>query len=743
MPALDPAIFDSLNAGLWIIDAEYRTTYVNAHMAALLGCTLADVQGRTLLSFIPADAQAEARQSLARCLQDGGHSFDVTFRRHDGSALVASVSASPVKGEVNDRPGFACVVVDVGDRRRAEDALRRSAAYYRVLTSAAQDHIFVISDEGRVEYVNQAAAEQLRSTPDKIIGKMRTEIFPPDVGERQATNLRKVLTEGKPLYVEARTLYLDREVWLSTWLAPIPDDTGKVTAVLGLSRDLTDRKRVEDELRAAEQRLRVVLSNLPLLVWATNRDGRATFCAGQALPMLGVTAEDVVGRTFEEVGAAPFTGLTEHAQRALQGKPFSSHIDVQDLTFEAWSVPLRDEKQTITGATGVVVDITERRRLETELLNSQKMEAIGRLAGGIAHDFNNNLTSIIGYVDMILGQIGDDKAISQDLKEVQRAAERAAGLVKRLLAFGRRQVVQPRTLDLNAIVEGLKPMLDRLIGEHTQIVVTPAPDLQPVTGDAGQLEQVIMNLALNARDAMPSGGVMTIETSNVTDRKRLPASVTGPRVLLTIRDTGTGMDAGTKEHLFEPFFTTKPVGEGAGLGLSTVYAIVKQLGGSIWVESQLGQGSAFQIFLPVAGQVPATAPAARKTGAPAIGRATILLVEDEDAVRRFAKFALERHGYRVIEAASPDQALALVADSDEPIDLLLTDVVMPHLSGPEMAERLVLMRPGLPVLYMSGYPAGVVMHGALLDSSVRLLSKPFTTAELLATIQDILGKEES
>ena len=740
---LDAAILDTLNAGLWIIDAEYRTTYVNAHMAALLGCTHADVQGRNLLSFIPADAQAEAREYLARCLEGGGQSSDMTFQRRDGSPLVASVSASLVKGEVHDRPGVACVVVDVGDRRRAEDALRRSAAYYRVLTSAAQDHIFVINQEGRVEYVNQAAADQLRSTPDKIIGRMRTEIFPPDIAERQGMNLRKVLTEGTPLYVEARTMYLDREVWLSTWLAPIPDDTGKVTAVLGLSRDLTARKRIEDDLRAAEQRLRVVLSNLPLLVWATSRDGRATFCAGQALPMLGVTAEDVVGRTFEEVGAAPFTGLAEHAQRALQGEPFSSHIDVQDLTFEAWSVPLRDEKQTVAGATGVVVDITERRRLETELSNAQKMEAIGRLAGGIAHDFNNNLTGIIGYVDMILGQIGDDKPISQDLKEVQRAAERAAGLVKRLLAFGRRQVVQPRTLDLNAIVEGLKPMLDRLIGERTQIVVTLASDLQPVTGDAGQLEQVIMNLALNARDAMPSGGVMTIETSNVTDRKRLPASLTGPHVLLTIRDTGTGMDAGIKEHLFEPFFTTKPVGEGTGLGLSTVYAIVKQLGGSIWVESQIGQGSAFQIFMPVAAPVPAASPAARKAGAPVIGRGTILLVEDEDTVRRFAKFALERHGYGVIEAASPDQALALVAGTDEPIDLLLTDVVMPHLSGPEMAERLVLMRPGLPVLYMSGYPASMVMKGALPDSSVRLVLKPFTTADLLENIEDILRKKES
>ena len=276
--------------------------------------------------------------------------------------------------------------LDPLEQAQAELAkLRKSEAYYRVLAEAAQDHIFVIDREDRVQYVNQAAARQLRTTPDKVIGRRRSEIFPPDVAERQGANLRQVLATGEPLYVEGRTLYLEREVWLGTWLAPILDDGGNVTAVLGLSRD-----------------------------------------------------------------------------------------------------------------------ITERRRLEIELANAQKMEAIGRLAGGVAHDFNNHLTAILGYVDMILGQIGDDKPISGDLKEVQRAAERSADLVKRLLAFGRRQIIQPRDLNLNAVISGLTPMLERLIGEGTRIVVTLAPDLRSVIGDASQIEQVIMNLALNARDAMPA-----------------------------------------------------------------------------------------------------------------------------------------------------------------------------------------------------------------------------------------------
>jgi PAS domain S-box-containing protein len=488
--------------------------------------------------------------------------------------------------------------------------LRKSEAYYRVLAEAAQDHIFVIDSEDRVQYVNQAAARQLRTTPDKVIGRLRSEIFPPEIGERQSANLRQVLATGKPLYVEGRTLYLEREVWLGTWLAPIVDDSGAVNAVLGLSRD-----------------------------------------------------------------------------------------------------------------------ITERRRLETELAHAQKMEAIGRLAGGVAHDFNNHLTAILGYVEMILGQVGDDKPISSDLKEVQRAAERSADLVKRLLAFGHRQIIQPRDLNLSAVISSLLPMLGRLIGEGTRVVTTLAPDLRSVLGDESQIEQVVMNLALNARDAMPSGGTLSIETANAT-----------PQVVLTIRDTGTGMDAHTKEHLFEPFFTTKPVGQGTGLGLSTVYSIVKELGGSIQVDSEVGKGSAFRIAMPSTAPVPEVLETKARPGSLPVGRETILLVEDDDTVRRLTKLALERHGFRVIEAALPEQALSLATPPEEPIALLLTDVVMPQLSGPELAERIKNMRPGLPVLYMSGYPAGMIMKGESLDVTVRLLSKPFTTEELLATVEEALRK---
>jgi PAS domain S-box-containing protein len=732
-------LFDALKTGVWILDPAFNTQYVNPCLAALLDRTPADMQGNSLLSFVPGEEHVRIGECFTGSNSGAACQTEVPLVRKDGTTLSTIFSATPLPAD-SGQPGFICFVIDITSRRHVEDALRRSEAYYRVLTTAAQDHIFVINEDDRVEYVNQAAADQLRTTPERVVGRRRSEIFPPGVAERQSANLRKVLDEGKPLYAEGRTMYLDREVWLSTWLAPIPDDSGKVTAVLGLSRDMTARKRAEDELRAAEQRLRVVMANLPVVLWATNREGVATFCAGQALQALGITPSDVVGRPLTDLGVAPFTSLGEHIRRALAGESFNSQVDVQDLTFEASSVPLRDDKHNITGTTGVIVDITERRRLEAELMNAQKMEAIGRLAGGIAHDFNNNLTAIIGYVDMILKQIGDDKPISGDLNEVLRAAERSAGLVRRLLAFGRRQIIQPRELNLNAIVEGLKPMLERLIGEAIQVVVTLDPALRSIVGDASQVEQVVMNLSLNARDAMPSGGTLTIVTRNATDEDHLPVGPAGPHVLLTIRDTGTGMDAGTREHLFEPFFTTKPVGAGTGLGLSTVYGIVKQLGGFITVDTEVGKGSTFRIFLPASGSSPEVAHTTAKPGPAVVGRETILLVEDEESVRRFAKHALERHGFHVIEAASAEQALSTVAAIDAAIDLLLTDVVMPHVSGPELAGRLQQTRPDLPVLYMSGYPASMVMQGTQPGTSVRLLPKPFTTAALLANVDEALGK---
>ena len=616
---------------------------------------------------------------------------------------------------------------------------RPHESFYRVLAEAAEDQIFVINRDDRVEYVNPAAARQFCAAPEQLIGRPRTELFPPDVAERQGRGLAQVFATGTPLYVEGRTMYGDRLVWLSTWLTPVRNGSGEVDAVVGVSRDLTEHKRLEDELRAAAQRRQVVLAHVPLIVWAADRDGIVTFCAGLGLETLRLTADAVVGRRFDDIDVPPSPALGDSLGRALAGESVNMTMTAEDRTYETWSVPLRDAQGEITGATGCMVDITERLRLEEELSNAQKLEAIGRLAGGIAHDFNNNLTAILGYIEMIAEQTGEASPIARDLSEVRRAAERSSDLVRRLLAFGRRQVLRPRHLDLNVIVSGLEPMLGRLLGERIRIDVKAAPGLPAISADAGELEQVIMNLALNARDAMPDGGTLTIETTEGTVPAGLPAAADGRYVLMRIRDTGTGMTPQVRAHVFEPFFTTKPPGQGTGLGLSAVYGIVTQLDGIISIASEVGRGTTVDVHLPATldpavPEPPAPAPAAE----PPEQRVTILLVEDEDTVRRFARLALERHGFRVLEAATPQEALRW-ASGDDSIALLLTDVVMPRMNGPELAVHVRGLRPGVRVLYMSGYPSSLVLPEGSIDPSVNLLSKPFTIAQLVAAARAVLA----
>ena len=388
----------------------------------------------------------------------------------------------------------------------------------------------------------------------------------------------------------------------------------------------------------------------------------------------------------------------------------------REVWLGTWLTPIPDDDGQVRAVLDVSRDITEQRRLQAELSNAQKLEAIGRLAGGIAHDFNNNLTAILGFVEMVLLRADVPAGAARDLKEVQHAGERAAGLVRRLLAFGRRQVLQPANLSLNTLIDSLRPMLERLIGDAVVVDVKLAAEPWPVSGDVTEFEQIVMNLALNARDAMPRGGTLTIETTNLhgSAQNLRPAMKPGPYVQLTIRDTGTGMDARTKEHVFEPFFTTKPVGEGTGLGLSTVYGIVKQLNGSIWVDSEVGRGSAFHVYLPAAAQGAA------------------------EVVQPVAETAIELHGLHVIVADTPEEALSLASSTEVPIALMLTAVVMPRMSGPDLAATLRNARPEMGVLYMSGYPASLVQQG-LLDPSMRLISKPFKTADLLAAIDEMLG----
>ena len=452
--------------------------------------------------------------------------------------------------------------------------------------------------------------------------------------------------------------------------------------------------------------------------------------------------EELLGRTMMECypGIAE-TAMFQTLKRAKDERESASlqnefkYPDGSTRTFELRIAPCD------IGVMILSIDVTEGRKLEGQLRQAQKMEAVGRLAGGVAHDFNNLLSVIIGHSTMLLDDIKAVDPMGEDLRAIKAAGERGSALTLQLLAFSRQQVLAPRLLDINEVVAESEKMLRRLLGEDVELVTRNARDLSKVMADPGQIDQVLMNLVINARDAMPEGGKITIETMDVM----LDSSYTtvhfgvvaGPYVMLAVSDTGTGMDKETQARIFEPFFTTKEPGKGTGLGLSTVFGIVKQSGGSIWVYSELGSGTTFKVYFPQAvGSEASIVEAVEPTLLE--GNETILLVEDQDEVRNVAKLALRRYGYHVIEARNAGEALLTCERHPRAIHLLLTDVVMPQMSGRELAERLLKVRPDLKVLYMSGYTDNAVIHHGMLDSGVAYMQKPLVPGALARKVRLVL-----
>jgi PAS domain S-box-containing protein len=404
---------------------------------------------------------------------------------------------------------------------------------------------------------------------------------------------------------------------------------------------------------------------------------------------------------------------------------------------------IRNEQGEPSGLLGVAIDISDRKSLEGQFRQAQKMDAVGQLAGGVAHDFNNLLTAILCYSDFVMESFDADDPRRHDLEEVTRAGHRAAGLTKQLLAFSRKQLLQPTALDLNALVSGMHQMMGRLIGEHIDLVPLLAADLGVVRADHGQIEQVLMNLVVNARDAMMAGGRLTIETANVNLDQSFMRDVQiqpGPYVMLAVSDSGSGMSDATKQRLFEPFFTTKEVGKGTGLGLATVYGIVKQSGGYVWVHSELGKGTTFKVYLPRTNGADELETKTTPAETMAAGSETVFVVEDEEPVRVLACRILERAGYQVLDAATPAQADTVFEEHKNRISLLLADVIMPGSTGPELFARLEGRRPGLRVLYMSGYTADTIVHQGQLEIGAALLQKPFTAEGLNRKVREILDQ---
>ncbi len=640
-------------------------------------------------------------------------------------------------------------------RRALEEAERR----YRMLYEAAPVGVFQTAKDGTVLGANPAALQILGCQDLRALLGLNSRDFYADPKDRKRW-MEVMESEGAVQGMEARCRRLDGQIiWARVSALAIRDGAGRLVSFEGTLEDITPRMEAEEALRRSEARKTSILDAALDAIITIDAAGRITEFNPAAERMLGYGRTEALGRELAELIIPPAfrAGHREGLARYLatsEPRILGRRIEMTAIRRDGSEFPVELAITRVPGDgpvqfTGFMRDQSERRqaedalrRSEEQLRSSQKMEAVGRLAGGVAHDFNNLLTVIQGHSELLLARLRSDDPIRKEIEQIRKAGERAAGLTRQLLAFSRRQVLQARVLDLNEVVADMEKMLRRLIGEDIDLITRLGPRIAHVKADPGQLEQVIMNLAVNARDAMPEGGRLIIETADTTLDEKFcrahPPTHPGPYVMLALTDTGSGMAPETLSYLFEPFFTTKEKGKGTGLGLATVYGIVKQSDGYVWVESEPGKGSSFRIYLPpVEGPAQTVEP---KTGGSGVdtGSETILLVEDEPVVRELARRILEMNGYNVLEAGDVGEARRLCGTHPEPIHLLVTDVVMPVMSGRGLADALSSLRPEMRVLYMSGYTDdAIVRHGILLEG-VPFLQKPFTPQRLAAKVREVL-----
>jgi len=512
----------------------------------------------------------------------------------------------------------------------------------------------------------------------------------------------------------------------------------------------SERREAEEALRRSEERHRLLFEHIADVILVLDGDGVIRFVSESARDVLGCGPEELVGRAALDLihpdDVKQAYSLIEPDEQGAAFESLEVRMSHGDGSWKLMECALRNLllMEDVAGLVVTCRDITERKRLETEILQAQKLESVGRLAGGIAHDFNNLLTAVMGHANLLLMDDRLTEAQRSEITGIERVVERAAGLTRQMLAFGRRQVLDMRPLDLNSVVSNLVPILVSALTEKIEIETDLGVDLGTIHGDVGRLEQVLMNLAVNARDAMPDGGRLRINTYNIDLDEHYsdvhPVVEPGPFVALVVSDTGSGMDRETRDHIFEPFFTTKEPGRGTGLGLATVYGIVKQSGGFIWVYSEVGMGTTFKIYLPRVDSAPEALSSEVDPVPPPGGNETVLLVEDDETVRQLAARVLRGRGYDVLEAKNGDEALRWLSDPERTIDALLTDAVLPGLGGRELARQATALRPDLPVLFVSGYATPVLTQQGILDAGVNLLEKPFSASSLARALRSVIDR---
>jgi two-component system cell cycle sensor histidine kinase/response regulator CckA len=747
------ALMEQAHDAILILDLSYRVVEANGAAQRLLGRPREEIVGRCYQDFVAPEELADEARRQPEPLGEGALRVESrSLLRADGARVPAEVSSSLVR--LGEEFQVLAILRDSTERRRAELELREAQQRLEHVVSSSPAVLYTLAlDDG------QAVASWVSDNIERLTGDTAAEALAPGrwlARVHPADQERITLAAAQAddfLTEEFRLLHQSGSCrWICAEQVLIRDAAGTPIEAVGSWADITARKETELSLAQSEEQYRLLFSHNPQPMWAYEDSTLAFLAVNEA-------AVDHYGYSRQEFMAMKTSDLRPPNEVAAYEELVASRAWERDRQVfhspRVWRHRRRDET-LIDVETSVspielgrrrawleiVTDVSEKKRFEARFLQVQKLESVGRLAGGIAHDFNNLLAAILGYSELLAGRLRDPADL-RDLDEIRKAGERAAGLTRQLLAFSRHQVLQPRAVDLNAVVVDIEAMLRRLIGGGIELVTAFRADAGQALVDPSQVEQVIVNLAVNARDAMPEGGKLILETAPVeidaTYAQGHPDSHLGPHVMIAFSDTGHGMDAETRLHIFEPFFTTKEQGKGTGLGLSTVYGIVQQSGGHIDVYSEPGRGTTFKVYFPRVDRA-AESPA-RRTAAPRAqprGSETVLLVEDEAALRPLLRAALEGGGYRVFDAASAEAALSLAGALGAPIDLLLTDLVMPGFSGPELASRLAAIRPELRVLFMSAYSGNLVGLRNVLPPGAEFLGKPFTLNGLLEKVREVL-----
>lgn len=752
--ALFRALLSDVADGVLISERQGNLIEVNPSGCEMLGYTLKDLLGLSLADLIPAEDLDREPLRL-----DGLRAGEVLLRkgrllRGDGSLVMAEMSTRRLAdGRI------LSLVRGTSSREQIEQELQRANSLLRAIIEAAPVAIIGLDLDGNVcSAWNPAAERMLGWSAEEAMGRPLPSV--PSEKQEEFGRFREQIRRG--LTLDGVAVHRQRRdgspIDYKIYASPLRDAAGRIIGNIAVLVDTTEHERLEGALAAREREYRTLLENLPDLVVRYNTNLERIYVNPAWEGASGLPSEEVVNVHAADVSGVPRAtneSYVRKLRRALetgerQSIEFSwTNAHGEKLFLQYVIVPEYDNEETIVGALSVGRDLTKRRHLEekndqlaAQFFQAQKLESIGRLAGGIAHDLNNMLVPILGYTDLMLAELGPDSELHDPLTSVKSAAERAADLTRQILAFSRQQVLELRLVDLNEIVEGFREMIQRLIGEDVELQTLTSPSPFPVKADKGQIEQILMNLAVNSRDAMPEGGKLTFEVDTAFldegyVREHADELTPGQYAMLAVSDNGVGIEAEAQKRIFEPFYTTKERGKGTGLGLATVFGIVKQHHGHIAVYSEPGQGTTFKIYLPRAEETARTTSAGTNEALAASGTETVLVVDDDDMVRELVCDALTRNGYEVVEAETPAECLEL-ATGMESIHLLLTDVVMPGMSGEELGKKILAGHPETRVLYMSGYTDNVVVRHRILEEDANLLQKPFRVRDLVRKVRTVL-----